>query len=272
MRRSRLSGLSLVAAAPLSADRATNRVSPRPTTLKHGEPYRPEIDGLRAIAVLGVVFFHQTFALFSGGFTGVDIFFVISGYLITHNIAADARCHNFSFATFYIRRARRILPALLFTIVVVFIAGTLLLAPETLRELSKESTHAMLSISNIQFWRESSSYFALASDQLPLLHFWSLSLEVQFYLVWPCVILLGSRLNRLLFAIVSIASVSFCFAIACNAQNPEAVFFLMPFRMFEFAIGGSVVFVESARKSAAISEATSCLGLLKNSAAFANVA
>jgi peptidoglycan/LPS O-acetylase OafA/YrhL len=138
---------------------------------------------------------------------------VISGYLITHNIIADAQSGKFSFATFYIRRARRILPALLFTIAIVFIAGALLLAPETLRELSKESTHAMLSISNIQYWRELSSYFAQASDQLPL-------------------------------------------------QNPEAMFFLMPFRIFEFAIGGFVVFTESARKASAISEIFSCLGLL----------
>jgi peptidoglycan/LPS O-acetylase OafA/YrhL len=261
VRRSGLSSSSLVAALS-PAERATNRVPPRPRTIKQGVEYRPEIDGLRAIAVLGVVFFHQTFALFAGGFTGVDIFFVISGYLITHNIIADARSGNFSFATFYIRRARRILPALLFTIAIVFIAGTLLLAPETLRELSKESIHAMLSISNIQFWRESSSYFALASDQLPLLHFWSLSLEVQFYLVWPFVILLGLRLNKLLFAIASIASMSFWAAIAFNAQNPEAVFFLMPFRIFEFAIGGSVALFESARKSSAISETISCLGLL----------
>jgi peptidoglycan/LPS O-acetylase OafA/YrhL len=159
--------------------------------------------------------------MFSGGFVGVDIFFVISGYLITYNIVADARTGKFSFASFYMKRARRILPALFFTIAVTFIAAALLLAPETLRELSKESTHALLSISNIQFWRESSSYFAQASDQLPLLHFWSLSLEVQFYLVWPFVILLGMRLDKLLLAIASIASMSFCLAIACSAKDPE---------------------------------------------------
>jgi peptidoglycan/LPS O-acetylase OafA/YrhL len=261
VRKSDLSSLSLVAARSL-AKRATNRLPPRARTLRQGDEYRPEIDGLRAIAVLGVVFYHQTLALFSGGFVGVDIFFVISGYLITHNIIADAQSGKFSFATFYIRRVRRILPALLFTIAIAFIAGALLLAPETLRELSKESTHAMLSISNIQHWRESSSYFAQASDQLPLLHFWSLSLEVQFYLIWPFVILLGLRLNKLLFAIVSIASLSFLSAFACTVQNPEAVFFLMPFRIFEFAIGGFVVLVESARKSSAISETISCLGLL----------
>ena len=152
MIKSDLSSLSLVAAWSL-AKRVTKRLPPRARTLK-GVEYRPEIDGLRAIAVLGVVFFHQTFAVFSGGFTGVDIFFVISGYLITHNIVADARSGTFSFVTFYIKRARRILPALLFIIAITFIVGTLLLAPETLRELSKESTHALLSISNIQFWRE----------------------------------------------------------------------------------------------------------------------
>jgi peptidoglycan/LPS O-acetylase OafA/YrhL len=256
-----LSNLTL-AATPSLAERTAGYLPSRATTFSREAEYRPEIDGLRAIAVLGVVLFHQTLATFSGGFVGVDVFFVISGYLITHNIVADVRRGNFSFVTFLIKRARRILPALLFTIAVAFTVGTLLLAPETLRELSKESTHAMLSISNIQFWRESSSYFAQASDQLPLLHFWSLSLEVQFYLLWPFVILLGFKLDNVLFTIVALAGLSFCAALICNVHHPEAVFFLMPFRIFEFAIGGAVVFAESARKSAATSEILSSLGLL----------
>jgi Acyltransferase family len=143
-----LTSVRLVAAWS-AAKRAPNRLPSDLRTLKQGIEYRPEIDGLRAIAVLAVVFFHQTLAMFSGGFVGVDIFFVISGYLITYNIVADARTGKFSFASFYMKRARRILPALFFTIAVTFIAAALLLAPETLRELSKESTHALLSISNI---------------------------------------------------------------------------------------------------------------------------
>jgi peptidoglycan/LPS O-acetylase OafA/YrhL len=226
--------------------------------------YRPEIDGLRAVAVLGVVLFHEKIGALAGGFVGVDIFFVISGYLITQKIVMNVRSGAFSLAAFYITRARRILPALFFTVAATFVAGTLWLAPETFRGLSKESTHAVLSISNIQYWRESNSYFAQASDQLPLLHCWSLSLEEQFYLVWPTLILLGLRLEKTIFAIVAAAVMSFCFAIIWTAQDPQAVFFLMPFRIFEFAIGGLIMFVEAARRSslAAISEIISGLGLL----------
>jgi peptidoglycan/LPS O-acetylase OafA/YrhL len=226
--------------------------------------YRPEIDGLRAVAVLGVVLFHEKIGAFAGGFVGVDIFFVISGYLITQKIVANVRSGTFSLASFYIRRARRILPALLFTVAATFAAGSLWLAPETLKELSKESSHAVLSIANIQYWRESNSYFAQASDQLPLLHCWSLSLEEQFYLVWPGLILLGLRLEKLIVAIVAAAIASFCLAIVWTTRDPQAVFFLMPFRIFEFAIGGSLMFAEPSRRnsSMAILQVTSGLGLL----------
>jgi len=144
--------------------------------------YRPEIDGLRTVAVLGVVFFHLGFTLFGGGFAGVDVFFVISGYLISRNIINDIEAGRFSFVQFYARRARRILPALILTVIATFMAGLLWLSPVAMRGLAKESTHALLSISNIQYWRESQEYFASASDQLALLHCWSLSLEEQFYL------------------------------------------------------------------------------------------
>jgi peptidoglycan/LPS O-acetylase OafA/YrhL len=233
-------------------------------TRPHSSGYRPEIDGLRAVAVVGVVLFHEKIGAFAGGFIGVDVFFVISGYLITQKIIASVRSGTFSLTSFYIRRARRILPALLFTVAATFAAGSLWLAPETLRELSKESTHAVLSIANIQYWRESDAYFAQASDQLPLLHCWSLSLEEQFYLVWPGLILLGLRLGKTIVAIVAAAIASFCLAIVWTTHDPQAVFFLMPFRIFEFAIGGSLMFAEASRQntSATISQIISGLGLL----------
>lgn len=145
--------------------------------------YRPEIDGLRTVAVLGVVLFHFGFETVRGGFAGVDVFFVISGYLISRNILNDIARDRFSFLDFYARRMRRILPALIFTVALTFIAGLLWFSPLAMRGLAKESTHALVSIANIQYWREFKEYFAPSSESLALLHCWSLSLEEQFYLV-----------------------------------------------------------------------------------------
>jgi len=206
--------------------------------------YRPEIDGLRAVGVLGVVFFHLGLTSLSGGFAGVDVFFVISGYLISRNILDDIEANRFSFAEFYSRRARRILPALIFTVSMTFIAGLLWLSPVTMRQLAKESTHALLSISNIQYWRESHEYFAATSNQLTLLHCWSLSLEEQFYLAWPLLLLLGVRARKLKTIICGAGILSCGLAIVMSRHHPEATFFLMPFRVFEFAIGTSIIFVE----------------------------
>ena len=222
----------------LKSARITDSWSPMNTV------YRPEIDGLRAIAVLGVVFFHLKSGLFTGGFAGVDIFFVISGYLITRNILADALAGSFSFSHFYARRARRILPALIFTIAITFFAGLWWLPPEDLQRLAREATAALLSISNIQYWSDSSAYFASASDQLALLHCWSLSLEEQFYLVWPALIAAGAHFRKTVATIAIAAIVSFIFALVWLSRDPHAVFFLMPFRIFEFAIGAGVIFCE----------------------------
>lgn len=225
--------------------------------------YRPEIDGLRTIAVLGVLLFHLKIGMFKGGFAGVDVFFVISGYLITGRILGDAGAGRFSFPEFYIRRARRILPALIFTVAVTFVAGLLWLPPESLRGLAKESTHALLSIANIQYWREAKEYFATASDQLPLLHFWSLSLEEQFYLVWPLFVVAAVRLRKQAAAIAVAGLLSFALAVFWNARDPQAVFFLMPFRIFQFAIGAAVWMIEARRRPGrAASEALSLAGLI----------
>lgn len=225
--------------------------------------FRSEIAGLRAVAVISVVLFHLKIGGFQGGFVGVDIFFVISGYLITRNILLDLQADRFSFGQFYVRRTRRIYPALIFTVVATYLVGALWCSPVMFLDLAKEGTHALLSISNIQYWRESHQYFAPNSDELALLHCWSLSLEEQFYLFWPVFIVLASKWSRT-YVIIGVAAVaSFLLSIAATRSDPLAAFFLMPFRIFEFAAGALVLLLEQRfRLSEVVAESLSAVGLL----------
>jgi peptidoglycan/LPS O-acetylase OafA/YrhL len=207
--------------------------------------YRAEIAGLRAIAVISVVLFHLKVSGFQGGFVGVDVFFVISGYLITRNILRDLKLGRFSLGQFYVRRTRRIYPTLIFTVVATYLVGALWCAPDMFHDLAKESTHALLSISNIQYWRESHQYFAPKSDELALLHCWSLSAEEQFYLFWPLFIALAWRLKRTFRILAAAGVISLVSSIAVARADPLAAFFLMPFRIFEFAIGALVLKLEA---------------------------
>jgi peptidoglycan/LPS O-acetylase OafA/YrhL len=207
--------------------------------------FRSEIAGLRAIAVVSVVLFHLKVAGFDGGFVGVDVFFVISGYLISRNILRDINRGRFTFGQFYLRRARRIYPALIFTVVATYLAGALWCAPDMFHDLAKESTHALLSIANIQYWRESHQYFAANSDELALLHCWSLSAEEQFYLFWPVMLVLASKWGRPFQVIGAAGIISFVLSVVLTRWDPVAVFFLMPFRIFEFAIGAFVLQLEA---------------------------
>ncbi len=208
------------------------------------DKYRADIDGLRAIAVGIVVLFHLKVAGFGGGFAGVDIFFVISGYLITGHILRDIQLGSFSFAEFYARRARRILPALIATIMLTFAVGWLWLPPDSLRQLAKEATHGLLSIANIQYWREANQYFAPTADQLGLLHLWSLSAEEQFYLFSPLVLVLLSRIRQVFAGVAVTGLLSIATAIIWLPKDPEAVFFLTPFRAFEFVLGALAIALE----------------------------
>jgi peptidoglycan/LPS O-acetylase OafA/YrhL len=225
--------------------------------------FRNEVAGLRAIAVIGVVLFHLKVAGIQGGFVGVDVFFVISGYLITRNILRDIDTDRFSFGAFYLRRARRILPALIFTVFVTYLLGALWCSPLMFLDLAKECTHALLSISNIQYWRETHQYFAPNSDELALLHCWSLSLEEQFYLFWPLFIVLAQKTRRPYQAIAVAALASLVGAIGVAKADPLAAFFLTPFRIFEFAAGALVLPLEARlRPNGAIAEVLSAGGLL----------
>jgi peptidoglycan/LPS O-acetylase OafA/YrhL len=223
---------------------------------------RAEIVQLRAIAVMCVVLFHLRVPGFEGGFIGVDVFFVISGYLITRNILNDLAAGDFSFGRFYARRTRRIYPALIVTVIATYLAGALWSAPAMFLDIAKECTHALLSIANIQYWRESYQYFARSSDELALLHFWSLSLEEQFYLVWPALIVLADRTGRQREIILLVTIGSLVGAFLVGRHDPSAAFFLMPFRIFEFGCGALMLFVDEHRLSRIAREMLSASGLL----------
>ena len=200
--------------------------------------YRPEIDGLRALAVIPVVLFHAGIAGFSGGFVGVDIFFVISGYLITSIILNEQQKDSFTLAGFYERRARRILPALMLVVLLSAVAAWYLLLPAELVDFGESLASVGVFASNILFWTQS-DYFATTSEFIPLLHTWSLAVEEQFYLIFPVFMiftLAWTKTKRLsVLTIVAILSLIFCEWAWRNA--PEANFFLAPSRVWELMAG-----------------------------------
>jgi peptidoglycan/LPS O-acetylase OafA/YrhL len=154
--------------------------------------YRPDLDGLRAVAVIAVVLFHAFPDLAPGGFIGVDVFFVISGFLITGLIFTDIEAGHFSFGRFYARRARRILPMLVVIVLVSAVVGYVLLYPGDYRAFGSSAIAALLGWSNF-FFLHNTGYFDIPSQTMPLLHTWSLGVEEQFYLIWPAIILLGCK-------------------------------------------------------------------------------
>lgn len=201
--------------------------------------YRSDIDGLRAIAVGGVVIYHAFPTLLPGGFVGVDVFFVISGFLITSIIASDALAGKFSIAGFYERRFRRILPALLFMLVLTTAATLLILPPTELEQYGQSLIAVALFGSNILFWREG-GYFDQPAHDKPLLHTWSLAVEEQFYIVWPLIIavlvVLGRERTLRVFVWVAVIG-SLLAAEAVVRFAPTQAFFLLPYRAWELGFG-----------------------------------
>jgi peptidoglycan/LPS O-acetylase OafA/YrhL len=202
--------------------------------------YRRDIDGLRAVAVLLVVLNHVGFTAFGGGYIGVDVFFVISGYLITRKTAPAIAQGRFSFADFYLRRVRRLLPAFIAMALVTSVVAAFLLLPRDLAAYSRSLLAAMLSVANVFFWRVSNGYFSPTADELPLLHTWSLAVEEQYYLFWPVLLLLGYRLLgvrrcgqvALLMALGGLTLSEW----AARAQ-PNAAYYLLHARAFELLVG-----------------------------------
>ena len=206
--------------------------------------YRPDIDGLRAIAVLGVVFYHAGLG-FPGGYVGVDVFFVISGYLITSLIRKELQSGDFCMLNFWERRARRILPALSMLVVAVLLAGWFLMLPADYEALGKQTIALVFFCSNIKFWMESGYFDSIASEK-PLLHTWSLSLEEQFYIVIPILLGLLFKFRRSGWVVPVLGGIcltSFALSISWVEHQREAAFYLLPARAWELGLGSLVAFL-----------------------------
>lgn len=212
--------------------------------------YRPDIDGLRALAVLAVVIFHFNNGWLPGGFVGVDIFFVISGFLITGIIYRQGS--NFSFGTFYGNRIRRILPAATFVTVVTLLAGSFLLLPADVSALSSSSIWAALTAANVYFWLYlDTGYFAASSDTVPLLHMWSLGVEEQFYMLWPALMVIALKVGgkRMLVATgVVLAIASFAVSEYYLARDPSFAYYMLPSRAGELLVGALLFLLLDSRR------------------------
>ena len=199
--------------------------------------YRRDIDGLRAIAVLAVVLFHFGVPGITGGFVGVDVFFVISGFLITSIIWRERQANRFSFIDFWARRARRILPALFVMIAATLVAGWFLLAPKDYEELGRSAHYQVTFTSNLLFSRQH-GYFDVSSDIKPLLHTWSLAVEEQFYIFFPLLLaLLSSRLKHWRLALFVVLLGSFGMSVWAVQHEPQKAFFLLHLRAWELLAG-----------------------------------
>jgi peptidoglycan/LPS O-acetylase OafA/YrhL len=202
--------------------------------------YRPDIDGLRAVAVLGVVIYHAFPWVIPGGFIGVDIFFVISGYLISGILYKGHKTGNFSFAEFYARRIRRLFPALITMLVLSLILGHRLLLTNEFQELGRQVAAGTLFLQNFLFWQES-GYFDRAAELKPLLHLWSLAVEEQFYIFFPPLLILLWKKPRFLAPVMGVLLIAtFILNVVMSVQNSVSDFFLTPYRAWEF-LGGSLL-------------------------------
>jgi peptidoglycan/LPS O-acetylase OafA/YrhL len=229
--------------------------------------YKKEVDGLRAISVISVILFHANFSFFSGGFVGVDIFFVISGYLITGILLREKSAGDFSLAKFYERRARRILPALFFVLLSCLPLAWMWLPPIDMKHFTQSLLSVLFFSSNILFY-SSTGYFDTAAEWKPLLHTWSLAVEEQYYVFFPLLLMLTWRLARywIVIVLVAIATASLIYAQHQSVNNPAAAFYLLPTRAWELLIGAFIAFYSLSKWykdfSLPIANLGSLLGLL----------
>jgi len=227
------------------------------------QEYEPAIDGLRAVAIVSVLGFHFSPYRFPGGYVGVDVFFVISGFLITRIILDQMNTGTFSFWEFYRRRFYRILPALTATVLLTIVLGVLFFTPGDLSSLGASGVASLLMFPNVFFWGQS-GYFDVAATQKPLLHFWSLGVEEQFYWLWPLMLLVawrwrgipGTAWLLLATSILSLAAAEFVLDV-----DSAAAFYLTPFRMVEFAIGAACLWLPKFRRASPGGSVVLILGL-----------
>ncbi len=251
-------------------DRPLFFLTSREATISGATDYRDDIDGLRAVAVSVIVLFHMGVDALSGGYIGVDVFFVISGFLITkilvRDLAPGSNCRptsSIGYRDFYMRRLRRLGPALLVTLAGTLVAAYFIVPPDHYRLLGESAVAALFSLSNILFWAQA-GYFDADAILKPLLHTWSLAVEEQVYLVWPLALAflmlrLGQRGALLVLAGLGLASLAA--AEALLTRHPSAVFFLMPFRIAEFAIGAALAMTGARLHSGPASHFASLAGL-----------
>jgi peptidoglycan/LPS O-acetylase OafA/YrhL len=231
--------------------------------MKAGSGYRPDVDGLRTLAVVPVVLYHAGVAPFTGGYVGVDVFFVISGFLITSILRNDLEAGSYTLRGFYERRARRILPALVACVVATVCAGLLVLPPTDFEALGKSVLSVAVFASNIFFWRDG-DYFGREAEEQPLLHTWSLAVEEQFYIVWPLLLALVLwRFPRRWQAVMLLGLIGVSFAVAAWKTGDRSAFFLLHYRAWELGFGAmlGMGFVPEVRSRAA-RQALSGLGAL----------
>ncbi len=213
--------------------------------------YRPDIDGLRGIAVAAVVAFHAFPQLLPGGFVGVDVFLVISGFLISALVLGAVEEGRFSFREFYARRIRRLFPALVIVLAASLGAGWYVLSSQAFEQLGGHAAAASLFVANLVFWREA-GYFDAAADAKPLLHLWSLGVEEQFYLTWPVVLAIAARRQFNVMALtLALVAISFAASVVVLRQDAAAAFYLPHPRAWELLAGALVAMWLRARGVAA---------------------
>jgi peptidoglycan/LPS O-acetylase OafA/YrhL len=210
------------------------------------QTYRKDIDGLRAISVFGVILFHYGFTALPGGFTGVDVFFVISGFLITGLLLTDVARGRSPILSFYDRRIRRIFPALLLVVAVSLAAGWFLQLPGDFSDTAESARYAVFGLSNFYFLANT-GYFDQTADLLVFLHTWSLAVEEQFYLIWPWLIFLiafgfGRRTRPFAIAMILVIVLSFALNLYLTATAPKTAFYMLPGRAWELALGALLLF------------------------------
>lgn len=235
----------------------------RAGTAHPGQEYRPDIDGLRAVAVLPILFNHAGVRGFGGGYIGVDIFFVISGFLITGIVTRDIALGRFSVAEFYRRRVLRIFPALFVMLALVSVVALLALMPGELVRFARSVAATTLFVSNIFFFSEV-GYFDLSAHAKPLLHTWSLGIEEQFYILWPLMLaLVGAGRTRLQRGmVIGVSLISLVVADAMVRTDMAAAFYLLPARAWELGLGGMLAVFPHRIRARWINEALALLGVL----------